>query len=296
MTQEKLTIGKYANIKLDRWFKRTFGVEERKHLLVALLKEIIPEHDFAELEFAKEEFINEEPETYKSIRVDISARDKDGTRVIVEMQMTEQDNFYERIAFNAAFPVMEQKEIGDVENDFPSVYLVSLMNFSYHKGSDQVHFSGRYRWDDTNEAITDRVQLIFLELPNCSKALTPEASFADNFCYVMRNIENLTEIPPELNTEFFRELFKSAEIANFTAAERRRYRKDMMDEQSIIMGQRFHERIGREQGRKEGLEEGRHEGSQETKAQIAKAMLADGQDASVISKYTGLSADEIAAL
>ena len=62
------------------------------------------------------------------------------------------------------------------------------------------------------------------------------------------------------------------------------------------MGQRFHERIGREQGRKEGLEEGRHEGSQETKAQIAKAMLADGQDASVISKYTGLSADEIAAL
>ena len=69
MTDEKLKIGRYANIKLDRWFKRTFGVEERKHLLVAFLRELIPEHDFEELELAKDEFINEQPEYYKSIRV-----------------------------------------------------------------------------------------------------------------------------------------------------------------------------------------------------------------------------------
>ena len=304
MTNEKLKIGRYANIKLDRWFKRTFGVEERKHLLVGLLKELLPEHDFEDLHYAGQEFINENPDEYKSIRVDVSARDRDGTRVIVEMQMTEQDNYYERIAFNAAFPVTEQKDIGVEENDFPTVYMVNLMNFSYHEGSNQVLYRGRFRWDDTNEAITDRVQLLFLELPNCTKALTPEASFADNFCYVMLNIENLDKIPPQLNTDYFRDLFKSAEIANFTPSEKRKYRKDMMDQQSIAMGIKFQRRVGREEGlkegREEGLKEGREEGLKEglkeSRTQIARAMLLDGQPAETVSKYTGLSADEIKAL
>ncbi|MBO4670942.1 MAG: Rpn family recombination-promoting nuclease/putative transposase [Bacteroidales bacterium] len=289
MTNEKLKLGRYANIKLDRWFKRTFGVEERKHLLVGLLRELLPEHDFEDLQYAGQEFINENAEDYKSIRVDVSARDSDGTRVIVEMQMTEQDNYYERIAFNAAFPVTEQKDIGDEENDFPTVYMVNLMNFSYHERSDQVLYRGRFRWDDTNEAITDRVQLLFLELPNCTKALTPEATFADNFCYVMLNIENLEEIPPQLDTEYFRDLFKSAEIANFTPSEKRKYRKDMMDQQSIAMGIKFQRRVGREEGLKEGLEKGLEKG----RVEIARAMLKDGQSPSLVSKYTGLSESEL---
>lgn len=284
MTDEKLKIGRYANIKLDRWFKRTFGVEERKHLLVAFLRELIPEHDFEELELAKDEFVNEQADTLKSIRVDISARDKDGTRVIVEMQMAEQDNFYERIAFNSAFPVTEQKEIGDIENDFPTVYMVSLMNFSYHKGSDKVLYTGRYRWDDSNEAITDRVQLLFLELPNCTKALTPEASFVDNFCYVMKNIQDLSEIPPQLETDFFQELFKSAEIANFTAAERRKYRKDMLDEQSIIQSQRFHERKGREEGIAIGIQQGVEQGTSSERQRITEVLRSAGVSEEIISK------------
>ena len=49
--------------------------------------------------------------------------------------------------------------------------MVSLMDFSYHEDSDQVLFRGRFRWDDSREAITDRVQLVFLELPNCRKGV-----------------------------------------------------------------------------------------------------------------------------
>lgn len=281
MANEELKFGRYADIKMDRWFKRTFGVEERKHLLVMLLRELLPEHDFEDLQYAGQEFINENALDYKSIRVDVSARDSDGTRVIIEMQMTEQDNYYERIAFNAAFPVTEQKAIGDEENDFPTVYMVNLMNFSYHEGSDQVLYRGRFRWDDTNEAITDRVQLLFLELPNCRKALTPEATFADNFCYVMQNIDKLEEIPRELDTEFFRELFKSAEISNFTPSEKRKYRKDMMDKQSIAMGIKFQRRVGREEGRAE------------SRLAIARLMLANGCDSALVIKCTGLSEDEL---
>ena len=309
-------IGKYADIRLDRWFKRTFGVEARKHLLVELLKRLIPEHDFADIHFAQQEFTNANPDL-KSIRVDISARDSDGTRVILEMQMVEQHNYYERIAFNSSFPVMEQKDRGSMDNDFPSVYMLNFMNFSYHKGSDQVLYRGRFRWDDTNEAITDRVQLIFLELPNCTKALTPEATFADNFSYVLRNIGRMTGIPPELeDDEFFRDLFKSAEIATFTADENEKYRKDMLDQESIYMNQRFYEEkglekgfelgreegleIGREEGLSKGLargrEEGREEGREKEKLEMARSLKELGVENSIICQASGLTAEEVEAL
>ena len=281
MTNDIINLGTFANIRKDRWFKRTFGVKKRIHLLRRLLTEIIPEHDFAEVTLVKEEFINVNPDDYKSIRVDLSAIDSDGTRVIIEMQVAEQDNYYDRIAFNSAFPIQEQKEIGSQENDFPTVYMVSLMDFSYHEDSDQVLFRGRFRWDDSLEAITDRVQLIFLELPNCKKALTGDAGFADNFCYVMRNIEKLDAIPPQLSDDkFFVDLFNSARIANFTAREKRLYKSDMLDEQSIAMHERFIRRKERD----------------ERSLEIAKTMLAKGCDISLVQECTGISEDTLKTL
>ena len=105
----------------------------------------------------------------------------------------------------------------------------------------------------------------------------------------MLNIENLEEIPPQLDTEYFRDLFKSAEIANFTPSEKRKYRKDMMDQQSIAMGIKFQRRVGREEGLKEGLEKGLEKG----RLEIARAMIANGCDSSLISKCTGLSEEEV---
>jgi hypothetical protein len=49
MTNDIINLGTFANIRKDRWFKRTFGVKKRIHLLRRLLTEIIPEHDFAEV-------------------------------------------------------------------------------------------------------------------------------------------------------------------------------------------------------------------------------------------------------
>ena len=49
---------------------------------------------------------------------------------------------------------------------------------------------------------------------------------------------------------------------------------------------------GRTEGKAEGIAEGRAEG----KAEAASAMLADGMSPALISKYTGLSEEQIAAL
>ncbi len=293
MEKETITIGKYANIKLDRWFKRSFGTEENKRLLQLLLMELIPEHDFHSIDFSPQEYTNPGADDFKSSRVDVNCRDKDGTMFVVEMQMGEQDHFYERVIFNSTFPVQEQVARGETDNDFPTVYMVSLMNFSYHPGSNQVLFRGRLRFDGSEEVMSNRLQFIFLELPNCGKALTREGTILDKFCYALHNIDSLDDIPDGFDAELLKMLFHSAEIAKFTAQERKAYRKEIMTEHDRIMSLRFAERKGREEGLAEGMEKGLIEGRAEGVITVAKNLKATGHPINTIVQATGLSKEQV---
>ena len=64
------------------------------------------------------------------------------------------------------------------------------------------------------------VEYIFLEIPNCSKAMTKETSLLDNFCYALKNMPEMEERPKELKGEIFDLLFNSAEINKFAPRER----------------------------------------------------------------------------
>ena len=55
-------------------------------------------------------------------------------------------------------------------------------------------------------------------------------------------------------------------------------------------------RMGREEGRAEGRAEGLAEGIAKGRIEIAKGMLSDGMPVDKISKYTGLTVEEIVSL
>ena len=209
-------IGRYARILLDDWFKRSFGTEPNKRLLELFLRELIPEHDFAEITFDPQEHVNPYPDK-KSVRIDVECCDKDGTRFIVEMQVAPQKSFYDRAVFNSSFAIQKQLAKGEDDYSFPTVYFVGLMDFSFHEDADQVLYRYTIRETDSNELMTPHLQYIFLELTNCKKALTPQASVLDNFCYALHNMEHLTDRPEELKSEIFKLLFDSAEISNFAS-------------------------------------------------------------------------------
>ena len=90
---DKPIIGRYARIIMDDWFKRTFGTEPNKGLLIMLLKELIPEHDIKDLTYVQQEHINPFPGK-KDALIDVECVDTDGTRFIVEMQVARQRFFY----------------------------------------------------------------------------------------------------------------------------------------------------------------------------------------------------------
>ena len=144
------------------------------------------------------------------------------------------------------------------------------------KNSDRVQFRYDLRERETRELMTDRIQYIFLELPNCRRALTPEASILDNFRYALHNMERLPEKPLGFDSELLQLLFDSAEIANFTPQERTKYDLDMRTERDF-KNQLFYAREeGKKEGREEGRKEGREEGREEALKDISERLLAKG--------------------
>ena len=223
---EKPIIGRYARILLDDWFKRPFGTENRKRLLLLFLQELIPEHKIVNLTYANTEHINPFPGK-KDVRIDVECTDQDGTRFIVEVQVAPQKHFRERAVINSSFAIQ-------------------------HKDADRVDYRYMLRENTTGEIMTSRIQYIFLELPNSqNKALTEKATVLDNFCYALHQMEHLTERPSGLKQEIFRLLFDSAEITKFTPEEKAKYQQDMTTERDIRNFITF--------AREEGMEKGREE-------------------------------------
>ena len=282
------SLGRYACVLLDYWFKRTFGMEGRQRLLMLFLQEVIPEHKIASLTYAPQEHENPIPDM-KGIRVDVECTDEDGTRFVVEMQLARQKHFYERALFNSTFAIQEQMVAGQDTYDFPAVYFIGLMDFSLHDGSDRVLFRYDLRERTLGELMTDRIQYIFLELPNC-RAVTPESTVLEKFCYALHNLESLPGKPEGFEGELFRLLFETAEIATFTSQEKIKLENDMRTERDLRNQIAYAREEGWEEGREKGIEEGIEKGIEKgietERSRMAAELREQGVSEDVIARVT----------
>lgn len=234
---DEVRIGRYANVLMDRWFKRTFGWAPAKRLMQLFLQEMIPERAITELSFGPQEYVNP-IEQGKDIRLDVHCTDMSGAQFVVEVQFSEQKTFFERVLFRY-----------------------------------------RLREISSGEDMAVPVDYLFLEVPNCSKALTHEASLLDNLCYALKNMPEMDCQPDNLKGEIFDLLFNSAEINKFAPRERAEYIKDMTTLRDITNQFATAEQKGEARGR------------EEEKMRIARTMLAQGFDLDTISNLTGVASD-----
>ncbi len=270
---------RYASVLLDYWFKRTFGMEGRQRLLMLFLQEVIPEHKIASLTYAPQEHENPHPDR-KGIRVDVECTDEDGTRFVVEMQIARQKHFYERALFNSTFAIQEQIKTGQDSYDFPAVYFIGLLDFSLHNGSDRVLFRYDLRERLSGELMTDRIQYIYLELPNC-RTVTSESTVLEKFCYALHNLENLPGKPEGFEGELFRLLFETAEIATFTPQEKIKLENDMRTERDLRNQIAY--------AREEGVEEGFEKGIEAERSRMVSELRQQGVSEEVIARVAGMA-------
>ena len=280
---------------MDRWFKRTFGWAPAKRLMQLLLQQLIPDRTITELSFGPQEHINPINRS-KDIRLDVHCTDTNGNHFIVEVQLSEQSTFYERAVFNSTFVIQEQLPRGSTDWGFSPLYFIGILNFSIHKGSDQVLYRYRLKEVESGEDMTERIEYIFLELPNAINPDNDNSNALVQLGFTLKHISEMTERPEWAKGEFYDLLFKSAEISNFAPRELKEYRKDMTTDRDIKNQIAFAEQKGKQRGREEGREEGRKKGIQEALGNTARKLLKMGMSLDDVSEATGLSVEEIKAL
>ena len=268
--------GIYANILLDYWFKRTFAeLPFSERLLILLLRELIPERKIASLSYVHQEHTNPYPDA-RGVRVDVEVTDENGSRFLVEMQREPQNWFYERAIYYASHCILQQMPQGQDDFSFPPVYFIGIMDFALHNDPQRVMYRYSLREDQDKDLMTDSLHFIFLELPNCGQALTPQATVLDNFCFALHNMQFLEERPDALRQEIFDLLFEAAEIATFTPEDKVKYEFEMTTERDIRNQIAF--------ARKEKAKE------------MARNMLAKGYALEEIAEITELPVEQIRVL
>ncbi len=303
-----IRLPKLANLLYDEWFKRAFGTEKRKRLLLLLLREILPERKIQSIEYQQTEHINLFAGK-ADIRIDVECLSDDGSRFMVEVQRAAQIDFGDRMMYYSSFAIMQQLKKGHRSFRHPPVYVIALMNFDYHrKNAGKDEFMFRYmmnREGNPGDILSDGLQVILLELPRVTKEAAMDGTRLQRFCYYLSHMTQIEDIPEKTDDELFRMLYNSAETYNFTADERNKYIETMTTEQDIRNQIEFGRleglrdgrleglRDGRLEGREEGLKEGETKGMERAKAEIVKAMRSKGMDIKLISEVTGLSEEEV---
>lgn len=286
-------MSRYINFYTDFAFKKIFGTETNKDLLISFLNALLDlegEGEIKDVTYLNSENLGEDIRERRAI-YDVYCQTKGGDRFIVEMQKAKQDHFQDRSIYYSSFAIREQGQKGKKDNmpwDYclSPVYVVGILNFEMDETdkSNKVITKVKLK-DEDNKDFSDKLNFIFVEMPKFRKTEAELETFMDKWLYVIKNLYRLQDKPAALTEGIFKKLFEVAEIAAFSKNERYDYEenlKNYLDWFNVM-------RTAKNEGRAEGRAEGEAMGVLKT----AKKMKVEGIDINVISKLTDLSIDVI---
>ena len=280
---------KYINPFTDYGFKKIFGEEPNKDLLLDFLNELLKEEQgkIKNLTYLKTEKFGSSDYDRKAI-FDLYCENEKGEKFIVEIQKSKHNFFKDRTVCYSTFPIREQANQKDWNSELKAVYTIAILDFVFDEDKDD---SEKYRYDvkltdiETNKIFYDKLTFIYLEMPKFNKTVDELESRFEKWLYVIRNLNRLDRVPDELKEKIFDKLFKVAEIAKFTPKQVRSYEDSLKYYRDL--------KNSLNTARDEGKIEGKTEGKKERNFEIAKTGLKEGLSLEIIMKLTGLTEKEI---
>jgi predicted transposase/invertase (TIGR01784 family) len=210
---------KYINPFTDFGFKKLFGEEVNKDLLIDFLNELLREKqgEIVDLTYMKTEQLGATDLDRKAI-FDLYCQNEKGEKFIVELQKSKQNFFKDRTLYYSTFPIREQAKRADWNYELKAVYTIAILDFVFEEDK---HEPDKYRYDiqltdiETQKIFYDKLTFIYLEMPKFNKSVDELTTRFDKWLYVLKNLNKLERIPEKLQEKIFERLFKTAEIAKF---------------------------------------------------------------------------------
>jgi len=287
----------FLDIKTDFAFKKVFGSEGSKDLLISFLNSVI--------EFDQQQTITDltivDPYSIPLLKgmkdtfVDVKAELSDNTKVIIEMQVLNHEGFEKRVLYNAAKNYSLQLKKGDPYHLLNPVIALTITDFILFKNTDEL--INNFKLLEKNHFIqySDDIELIFIELPKFHKTEAELSSIQDKWLYFIKNAGNLDYIPKNLNQEL-EKAFNIANEANLSEEELelQHKKKDFIYIQKSSI--EFATKTGMEQGLEKGLQQGLEQGEWNNTLKIIENANRMGLPMQAIIELTGLDEEKISAL
>ena len=276
---------RYISLLTDFGFKRIFGTDPNKELLINFLNSLFDgEEVIKDVKYLNSENVGDVYTERKAI-FDVYCENEKGEKFIVEMQNAYQTYFKDRSLFYSTFPIREQAPKGSDWNFcLKKVYVVALLNYKMSDeafdSSDTIHTIALMD-TKTNKVFNTKLMFKYVEVGRFDKTDEELTSLSDKWMYVLKNLSRLDTRPAALREKIFSKLFAAASVARFTPTELREYEDSLKAYRDI------------KNSLDTAKEEGREEGREQRNIEIAKKMLAAGMDIDIIINMTDLSKDEI---
>lgn len=269
----------FADPRTDFVFKRVFGNEQAKDVLISFLNAVIGLEGLRAIASVHilEPYQAPRIPSLKYSFLDVKCRDNRGVEFVVEMQIQYVEGLEKRIQYNACKAYVSQLVSGEDYPRLNQVIGITVLDFVMFR--DLSHYLSCHEFKEkvTGNCYLDEIRHYFIELPKFNKGEKEIETPIEKWCFFLKHAGKLQVIPEKLNSEPYLKAFELASRANMTKEEWEAFDATMVWIQD--------QRGAASAARKEGLQEGRRE--------VARALRHEKVDPLIISKTTGLPPEEI---
>ena len=217
----------FINPYTDYGFKKLFGEEKNKHLLISFLNDLLgKEETITDLTFKNSEQLPSTSVSRKAI-YDIYCTNDQGEHFIVELQKAKQNYFKDRSIYYSTFPIQSQAVTGEWDFKLKAVYCIGILDFVFDKNAKPVVIHIVELKNQDNQVFYDKLKYIYLEMPNFNLPLEQLDSHRDRWLYFIKNLANLHEIPELFKDDIIYQGFETAKIAALNVTEQAIYQKSL---------------------------------------------------------------------
>jgi predicted transposase/invertase (TIGR01784 family) len=275
----------FLDVKTDFAFKKVFGSEHSKAVLIDFLNALI---DFGEEKITDLTIVDPYQipllKGMKDSYVDVKAVLSNQSRVIIEMQVLNVEGFEKRVLYNAAKLYSTQLRKSEQYATLEPIIALTITDFEMFADLPKVISYWDLREREVLLKYSDDIQLIFVELPKFTKQDDELETITDKWIYFIKHAGEMDFIPRSFTEP---RLLDAFDIANTAALSEEELEVQFKRRDFIWLQRGAIEKATRDglaQGKAQGKEEGQMEGKMET----ARNMLHDGVAVEMIRKYTGL--------
>jgi predicted transposase/invertase (TIGR01784 family) len=220
---------KYVNPFTDFGFKKIFGEEASKPMLIDFLTNLLPETHIVDLTFKDKDKLGQTEDDRKAI-YDIYCENNLGEKIIVELQKAKQNYFKDRTVYYSTFPIQEQAEKGEWNYQLKYVYCIGILDFKFDdkvkNGEGEVIHTVQLK-DQNNKIFYEKLKFVYLEMPHFIKEEHELETRLDKWLYFIRHLEDFQTIPEIFKDDVFIQAFGKAEIAKYSEEERHDYEQSL---------------------------------------------------------------------